>query len=138
VKLYAYEKEIEVLTSSKKNLVCYLKNTPYENFVLERDIIPLASGENIIEGIKFNLIPTSGHTKGSCLYYFPGDALFVGDTLIGYSIGRSDLPTGSEASLFHSLEIIKKLDIPETLIFYSGHEKNHTFGEQLKNNPYLK
>ena len=77
------------------------------------EINPLDEGINKIKEHFIKVVHTPGHTKGGCLYIFDEDkAVFTGDTIICESIGRYDLPTSSEATLFNSLEKIKELKIP--------------------------
>ena len=80
-----------------------------------------------------------GHTKGSCMYYFKEEnILFTGDTLIGESIGRSDLPTGNENELYLSLIKIKSYPFNDNTRCYFGHEKALSYKQLKEMNPYLK
>ena len=78
---------------------------------------------------------TPGHTKGSSCFII-GDSMFTGDTLFDGSIGRSDLPGGSEFSLDLSLLKIKR--IKENYKLYTGHGSNTTLEKQKLYNPYLR
>lgn len=83
-------------------------------WVRDGEILPFS-----FAGIR--VIETPGHTRGSVCYYVPEvSALFAGDTLFYESYGRTDLPTGSEDSLFRSL---KKLlsSLPDETRVYPGH-----------------
>lgn len=58
------------------------------------------------------VLHTPGHTAGGVSYITP-DAVFTGDTLMGYSVGRCDLPTGNSAELRESLKKLAALpEIP--------------------------
>jgi len=94
-----------------------------------------------IAGLKLDVYPTPGHTKGSvCIKV--DNALFTGDTLFVNSVGRTDLPGANPDSLIKSLNFLANLQ-PETVL-YTGHSYGmdegykSTIGEELKSNPFLK
>ncbi len=98
----------------------------------------LKDGEEFEEaGIGFKCIHTPGHTEGSCCYLIDGmKALISGDTLFEGSIGRTDLPTGSMATMRKTLaEKIMPLD--DDITVYPGHGGNTTIGDEKKWNPFL-
>lgn len=69
----------------------------------------LEDGETIHVGaVPVQVLHTPGHTAGGCCYVTP-EAVFTGDTLMGYSVGRCDLPTGDEAALAVSLQKLAAL-----------------------------
>lgn len=87
-------------------------------------------------GMKFTVIHTPGHTRGSCCYYMKEEALlFSGDTLFFESIGRSDLPTGNGNTLIQSLRE-KVLTLPEEVKVFPGHGPATQIGYEKQNNPY--
>lgn len=89
------------------------------------------------DGLLFKVIETPFHTKGSvCFLYQKENALFSGDTLFKGSIGRTDLPGGSERTVSSSLAKLKSLD--PNLIVYPGHGDTTTLKRELKYNMYLK
>ena len=90
-----------------------------------------------IAGIYGKVIFTPGHTKGSVSYYF-GEAgvLFSGDTLFAGSIGRSDLPTGSAATLIRSIRE-KLLVLPDQTDVFPGHMSPTTIGTEKHYNQFL-
>lgn len=70
--------------------------------------------------LKFQLIPTPGHTPGSiCLYNEQESMLFSGDTLFRDGYGRTDLPGGDMEQLIQSLKTLWKL--PAGTLVYPGH-----------------
>lgn len=90
-------------------------------------------------GIRLRMIATPGHTEGSCCYYIEGrhseeerqneneddafdDApiLIAGDTLFKDSVGRDDMPTGSQTALLDSLTQ-KLFRLPDDTRVYPGH-----------------
>jgi len=91
--------------------------------------------EFTVGSIPVRVLHTPGHTAGGCCYVTP-DAVFTGDTLMGYSVGRTDLPTGDEAQLLASL---KKLgDLPGDPAICGGHGLVTTLSAEKRRNPYLR
>jgi glyoxylase-like metal-dependent hydrolase (beta-lactamase superfamily II) len=93
-----------------------------------------------IGGSPVKVIHTPGHTEDSVCYH-DGRNLFTGDTLFIDAWGRTDLPRGSPAKMFHSLhEIIMKL--PQDTLIYPGHDYGEvpfrTLGEESRKNPALR
>ena len=68
----------------------------------EADTLPFG-GESI------TVLHTPGHTSGSCVYCL-GNILFTGDTLMRFSIGRTDFPTGNLAEMRASLSRLAALE----------------------------
>jgi glyoxylase-like metal-dependent hydrolase (beta-lactamase superfamily II) len=78
-----------------------------------------------------------GHSPGgSCLYLEREGMLFSGDSLFADSIGRTDLPGGSQAMLVLSIRE-KLLTLPEATRVFPGHGPETTIGHEKKHNPYL-
>lgn len=76
-----------------------------------------------------------GHSVGSTIYRIE-DALFTGDVLFQGSVGRVDLPTGSERDMMASIQYLKTL--PQDLVVYPGHGPATTIGQELRWNPYFR
>ena len=95
------------------------------------------AGGEVVEagGLRFTVLHTPGHTRGSVCYALDG-VLFSGDTLFAGSIGRTDLPGGSDHDMYRSLhERIAQLD--EGMVVYPGHGPSTTVGEEKRSNPFL-
>ncbi len=92
--------------------------------------------ETEIAGMKCRLLLTPGHTKGSCCYYFEEDQVLIsGDTLFAGSVGRSDLPTGSEGTLIRSIK--EKLSgLAGEVRVFPGHGDSTTIEYESKHNPF--
>ena len=134
--VYAYKDELDVIYDPRKNCSIYFDGNRLEVNV---EVNPLDEGVTKIKNHNVKVVHTPGHTKGGCLYIFDEDkAVFTGDTIICESIGRYDLPTSSEASLFNSLNKIKKLKIPSSYIAYFGHGEPFSFDKLYRVNPYMK
>lgn len=98
----------------------------------------LAGGETLtLAGLDFLVRYTPGHTPGHCCFHMPGEGvLFTGDQLFQGSIGRTDLPGGSYATLMESMaREIMPLD-PETRVL-PGHGPTTTLAAERRHNPFL-
>lgn len=112
------------------------------NFLTKKSI-KIFKRSNVLEqeytlgDFTFKGIHTPGHSKDSITFYFPEiGAMFIGDFIFKDSIGRVDLPGGSESEMRESIRKIKEYD--ENTILYPGHNEETTLGREIKNNPYLK
>lgn len=89
-----------------------------------------------IGDFSFQVIYTPGHSKDSISFYFKEEKLmFVGDFVFKESIGRCDLPGGSEEEMRESLSKIKGYPVDVTL--YPGHGDATTLDYEFSHNPYL-
>lgn len=83
------------------------------------------------------LLLTPGHSAGGSCFYFPAEKMVIsGDTLFAGSVGRTDLPGGSFATLEKSIKN-QLLTLPEDTAVYPGHGPRTTVGSEKKSNPYL-
>ena len=131
IPVYIHREDKEFLRDSALNGSAFFgedKKFPVADVILEDNSI-IKSGT-----VEFKVIHTPGHTPGGiCL--LAGETAFTGDTLFKGSVGRWDLPGGSEEKLMDSLEKLSRLS-PQVKI-YPGHGDTTTIGEELKKNPYL-
>ncbi|MCR5594853.1 MAG: MBL fold metallo-hydrolase [Lachnospiraceae bacterium] len=132
-KVYAYEEE-RVLCESAEVNVSAQAGRPYTVKVDEY----LRDNESREEcGMKFKVIATPGHTIGSCCYYFEEAGILIsGDTLFQASVGRTDLPTGSESTLIRSISD-KLMCLPDETKVYPGHGMSTSIGYERVNNPFI-
>ena len=133
IKIYACEDEQDVCEDTHNNCtdqIGRLYTVKCNRYIKD--------GEEIeIEGIRCRLIETPGHTKGSCCYYFEDAGFLIsGDTLFCGSIGRSDLPTGSEATLIRSIKE-KLMCLPDDVKVYPGHGDETTIEYERRYNPFV-
>ncbi len=93
-------------------------------------------GKSEIAGLKFEVLPTKGHSKDSVSFYFKNTKdMFVGDFIFEGSIGRMDLEGGDEEEMAYSLNFLRTFENDTKL--YPGHGNPTTLEKELKNNPYL-
>jgi glyoxylase-like metal-dependent hydrolase (beta-lactamase superfamily II) len=108
-----------------------------EQFYKEKFVEP-ASIETVSDNDKLTLsnkeariIHTPGHSPGSICIHIE-NLLFTGDTLFRGTIGRTDLPGGSEELMAQSLRKIAKL--PQSTRVLPGHGHESTIGYELSSN----
>lgn len=133
VLIYAHEEEADITRTAGLNLSSQFGM----GYVLEVDET-LKDGEEIeLAGFKMKVIHTPGHTKGSVCYYLPEEELlFSGDTLFAGSVGRSDFPTGSGATLIRSIR--EKLAVlPDNTLVFPGHGEQSDIGYEKGHNPFI-
>ena len=97
--------------------------------------VPLEEKHYEIGAFSFDAVFAPGHTEGSVLFVFD-HAIFTGDTLFYHSVGRTDLPGGSESKLKDSLRYFRELSGEYDL--YPGHETPTTLSHELLYNPFLR
>jgi len=88
-------------------------------------------------GMKVKAIHSPGHTKGSLMYLLNEEILISGDVLFAGSVGRTDLPTGSQKEMVETLKR-KVLPLDDSIRVLTGHGPETTIKFERKNNPYLK
>ncbi len=98
------------------------------------DVNNLEEKEYNIDGFKFNVIYTKGHTDDSITIYFKEEKImFVGDFIFKESIGRTDLG-GNNVDMKNSIDKIKQY---ENVIIYPGHGDKTTLDYEKENNYYF-
>ncbi|MFC5468615.1 MBL fold metallo-hydrolase [Cohnella suwonensis] len=97
----------------------------------------LAGGDELdFLGEKFRVLHTPGHSPGS-VGFLIGDLLFSGDALFRRSVGRTDLPGGSQDQLFKSIRE-KLYTLPDDVLVLPGHGPETTIGEERRDNPFVR
>ena len=119
---------------SDKSLSISLGISPLTLPLLDR---LLGDGDRINIGtdLCFTVRHTPGHTPGGICLLGEG-AVFSGDTLFNYSIGRADLPGGSYNQLIDSINS-KLMVLADDIIVYPGHGPKTTIGVERCGNPFL-
>jgi glyoxylase-like metal-dependent hydrolase (beta-lactamase superfamily II) len=98
----------------------------------------LAEGERVEIGeLGFDILHCPGHSPGSVVF-FNAEMRFahVGDVLFNGSVGRTDLPGGSHATLIASIKT-KLLPLGDDVGFICGHGAGSSFGQERRTNPFL-
>jgi glyoxylase-like metal-dependent hydrolase (beta-lactamase superfamily II) len=93
--------------------------------------------KHTIGDFTFDVFETPGHSPGSVSFYFENLELVAsGDALFKNSIGRTDLPGGSERVLLESIH--KKLMVlPENTLVLPGHGPVTTIEDEMTTNPFI-
>ncbi|MCG9315393.1 MBL fold metallo-hydrolase [Staphylococcus aureus] len=134
VPVYMHEAEFDFLKDPVKNGADKFKQ--YGLPIITSKVTPekLNEGSTEIEGFKFNVLQTPGHSPGSLTYVFDEFAV-VGDTLFNNGIGRTDLYKGDYETLVDSIQD-KIFELEGDLPLFPGHGPYTTVDdEQL--NPFL-
>jgi len=111
-------------------------------FMLHADNSPqpdgfLRDGEEVRVGaVRLRVVHTPGHSPGGITLLAPG-AAFCGDLVFHGSVGRTDLPGGSERVL---LESIRRhiMTLPDDTVLYPGHGPETTVGLEKRQNPFFR
>lgn len=112
------------------------------NFLTKRSIkifkrSNLEEKEYSVGDFHFECIYTPGHSKDSVTFYFKdSNEMFIGDFIFKDSIGRCDLPGGSDSEMRESIQ--KILQYSDDIKLYPGHYDSTTLGDEKKHNPFLK
>lgn len=126
--------DASMLAAAEENLSRWL-GAPIQCSEAEKS---LEDGEILPAGkMTVRVIHTPGHTAGSsCFLVSEGEetVLVSGDTLFARSVGRTDLPGGSEKDLKASL--LKLNDLEDALPVLPGHGPETTLGRERAENPY--
>jgi hydroxyacylglutathione hydrolase len=88
-----------------------------------------------LAGLQLRVALAPGHTPGSVTFSC-GDQFFSGDLLFRDSIGRMDLPGGSEPDMAESLRRVV-LPLTDETVVRPGHMTTTTIGRERQHNPYL-
>lgn len=136
VPVYIHSQDAPMLKDSQLNMSAFV--TPA--FTVKSSVKTLEEKDKLeLDEIELEVIHTPGHTPGgiSLLMKKPKDnILFTGDSLFFHTIGRSDLPGGSNEALVKSIKE-KLFKLRDDTAVYPGHGPSSTIGEEKNNNPYL-
>lgn len=98
----------------------------------------LKDGDTVELGdVFFEVIHVPGHSPGGIVFYSGKEkVLIAGDVLFKGSIGRSDLPGGSQHELIDGIRN-RLLTLPDDVTVYPGHGPITTIGDERWTNPFL-
>ncbi|SCF31544.1 MBL fold metallo-hydrolase [Micromonospora mirobrigensis] len=109
------------------------------------DVAELTDGAVLrMAGLEITVDHAPGHTGGSVMFRMPGagspweaeQLCLSGDVLFAGSIGRTDLPGGSNEAMLASLRD-KVLPLADDTVVLPGHGPATTIGRERVRNPYL-
>jgi glyoxylase-like metal-dependent hydrolase (beta-lactamase superfamily II) len=105
------------------------ENSPAPDILLEdREEVRIGS-------VAFRVAHTPGHSPGGITLVGNGVA-FCGDLVFYGSVGRTDLPGGSERTLLQSIRKVI-MALPDDTILYPGHGPETTVIREKLNNPFF-
>jgi hydroxyacylglutathione hydrolase len=98
----------------------------------------LKEGDTLQVGeLNFDVLHCPGHSPGSVAFINADlNLAIVGDVLFAGSIGRTDLPGGSQQQLLKSIRD-KLLPLDDKVMVLSGHGPDTTIGRERATNPFL-
>lgn len=109
------------------------------------DVRVLADGDLLeLAGLAVRVTHAPGHTEGSVMFGLAGSpagfdesaTVLSGDVLFAGSIGRTDLPGGSQPAMLRSLRD-KVLPLADDTLVLPGHGGLTTIGRERADNPHL-
>lgn len=111
-------------------------NLPFDNY--HGEVIYLEEGDKIfLRDDQLEVIHAPGHSPGSICFYCEKQHFIIGgDVLFQNSIGRTDLPYGSQEDLVKNIKE-KLFALPDAVKVYPGHGPATTIGVEKKENPFL-
>lgn len=98
----------------------------------------LDEGDQVKVGeLTFDVFHCPGHSPGSVAFFSKALRFaHVGDVLFNGSVGRTDLPGGSHATLIQSITN-KLLPLGDDVAFICGHGPGSSIGHERATNPFL-
>jgi glyoxylase-like metal-dependent hydrolase (beta-lactamase superfamily II) len=135
---YIHSEDRAYLSAPEKLLGAEFAATVAEmNFVEPSQVRELRNNEVIdLVGLSFRAIHAPGHTRGSLMFEVSDQVLVSGDVLFAGSIGRTDLPTGSDKEMEETLRK-KVIPLSDHLEVLPGHGPRTSMAREKKSNPYL-
>jgi len=130
--LYVHKEDaslLEVAARAGQVFAVRAENSPPPSGFLEE-------GEELTVGrYRFSIAHTPGHSPGSVTLVGEGKA-FCGDLVFYGSVGRTDLPGGSEKTLRDSIRR-HIMTLPDDTVIYPGHGPETTVGLEKRQNPFF-
>lgn len=137
IPLYLFEEEADLMWDAYRN--CSLSLLGYEIQQKPADFLWTKSdlGQVQVGDFQFEIRFTPGHSKGHLVFYFEEEQFLIsGDTVFKGSIGRTDLPEGSQVQLLSSIRK-EIMTLPKSVILYPGHGPETSLQHELRFNPFL-
>lgn len=131
--LLVHEADVPMLTEAVSHASFFLmraENSP------PPDLLLADQGEVRVGSVLLRVLHTPGHSPGGITLVAPGVA-FCGDLVFHGSVGRTDLPGGSERVLLDSIRR-RIMTLPDDTVLYPGHGPETTVGQEKRQNPFFK
>jgi len=132
-RILVHEADADTITSREASLLEWVSGAevspPADRRLVEGDTVGVGT-------LSFRVLHLPGHTPGGLGLLGEG-VLFTGDTLFAGSVGRTDLPGGSDEALRETLA--KKIaPLDDGLALYPGHGASTTLAREKERNPFLR
>jgi glyoxylase-like metal-dependent hydrolase (beta-lactamase superfamily II) len=127
--------EAHMLTDADANLSAPfgmpVVSPPADRLVADGEVFEVA-------GIVLEVCEIPGHSPGHVVFIHRATPVLVfgGDVLFRGSVGRTDFPGGSAATLFAGIRA-KLFTLPDNTVVYSGHGPVTTTGFEKRTNPFV-
>ena len=131
--LLVHEGDVPLLTEAATHARLFMmraENSPPPDGLL------VDQGEVRAGAVLLRVLHTPGHSPGGVTLVVPG-AAFCGDLVFRGSVGRTDLPGGSERVLLDSIRR-HILTLPDDTVLHPGHGPETTVGREKKQNPFFR
>jgi glyoxylase-like metal-dependent hydrolase (beta-lactamase superfamily II) len=83
-------------------------------------------------GLKFDALPTPGHSPDGVAFVLNDEVVFTGDTLFKNSVGGGDFETVKRSVM----DVL--MTLPHELRVYPGHTDETTIGAEWESNPFVR
>lgn len=134
-KIYAFAPFSRSLTLEV--LMGFVSGTRFEVPAFTVDHVLEGREEVTVAGLVWKLSHIPGHSLDSVTFYQRElGLLFGGDVLFSGSVGRTDFPGGSTATLLQGIQR-ELLVLPDDTRVIPGHGGETTIGHERRHNPYL-
>ncbi len=130
--VYVFHSETAWLKDPNLNLSTMIP----EAVSIHSALTPIDLGILKLENFEFEVIQTSGHTHGSISFLLENHC-FCGDFIFKNSVGRMDLPTGSQSEMINSICHFIDSYQNQDLILYPGHGPITKLSTEIKYNPFI-
>lgn len=129
-----YMNELDLPFLDSINVQARMFGVPDPGHIVIDNALP-NSGEITIADMIIEILYTPGHSRGSVSLLIE-DAIFTGDVLFNFSIGRTDLPGGNYGELIRSVKG-KIFTLPDETIVLPGHGPQTTVEREKRYNPFF-
>jgi glyoxylase-like metal-dependent hydrolase (beta-lactamase superfamily II) len=131
--LLVHEADVPMLSEAVTHARFFMmraENSPPPDLLLED------RGEVRVGAVVLRVMHTPGHSPGGVTLVAPGVA-FCGDLVFHGSVGRTDLPGGSERVLLDSIRR-HIMTLPDDTVLYPGHGPDTTVGLEKRQNHFFR
>jgi len=135
VPVYGHEADADFFTRPEVMSTFAIPGMPMPAMRVDHWVTPGQTLELLGQTVEVRHVP--GHSGGSVLFYWPEQAAaFSGDVVFAGSVGRTDFPGCSFATLEKSIRE-QVYTLPGETTLYPGHGPKTTVGQEKESNPFV-